>query len=97
MGGIGTYQTSGARIVGNIILYGMGSTAAIPWGFPAVNGVYIDDDSEDIEVRDNVIGHMGQSAALLLFYQPNVSQRLSLAEWQADYGYDLSSRTCDTD
>lgn len=181
-GGIGTYQTSGARIIGNIILYGMGSAAAIPWGFPAVNGIYIDDDSADIEVRDNVIGHMGHSgiklhntrritvtgnrifavdigiylhddhlgsadttesaitdnritvmsqhttpilieseladeawvrrlgvfernaychigqrATLLLFYQPSVSQRLALAEWQAAYGYDLSSTTCDTD
>lgn len=64
-GAIGTYQTSGVEIIGNIVLYGLGSDAAIPWGTPAVNGIYIDDESEDIDVRDNVVGYVGSSGIVL--------------------------------
>jgi parallel beta-helix repeat protein len=64
-GGIGTYQTSGVEIIGNIVLYGLGSDAAIPWSIPAVNGIYIDDNSQDIEVRDNVVGFVGGNGIVL--------------------------------
>jgi parallel beta-helix repeat protein len=64
-GGIGTYQTRDAAILGNTVLYGLGSDAAIPWGIPAVNGIYIDDDSENITVRGNVVGYVGNSGIYL--------------------------------
>jgi hypothetical protein len=64
-GGIGTYRTSGGQIIGNIVLNGLGSDAAIPWGTPAVNGIYIDDESEDIDVRDNVVGYVGSNGIVL--------------------------------
>ncbi|MDX2078605.1 MAG: right-handed parallel beta-helix repeat-containing protein [bacterium] len=64
-GGIGTFETKDSQIIGNIVLYGLGSDAAIPWGIPAVNGIYIDDNSENIEVRDNVIGYMGENGIVL--------------------------------
>jgi parallel beta-helix repeat protein len=64
-GGIGTWRTSGGQIIGNTVLYGLGSDAAIPWDSPAVNGIYIDDNSENIEVRDNVVGYMGGNGIVL--------------------------------
>lgn len=64
-GGIGTYQTRDVTIIGNTVLHGLGSDAAIPWGIPAVNGIYIDDDSENVTVRGNVVGYIGNSGIYL--------------------------------
>ncbi|MDX1992599.1 MAG: right-handed parallel beta-helix repeat-containing protein [bacterium] len=64
-GGIYTFDSGNSRIVGNIVMYGLGSTAAIPWGTPAVNGIYLDDDSFNIEVQGNVIGYVGANGIVL--------------------------------
>ncbi len=64
-GGIYSYRTRDSQIIGNTVLYGLGSDAAIPWDSPAVNGIYIDDNSENIDVRDNVIGYIGASGIVL--------------------------------
>jgi hypothetical protein len=64
-GALGTYYNRDSQIIGNIVLYGLGSDAAIPWGTPAVNGIYIDDNSEDILVQDNVVGYVGSNGIVL--------------------------------
>lgn len=64
-GGIYTWHVQDSQIIGNHVLYGLGSDAAIPWNSPAVNGIYIDDNSENINVQDNVVGYIGASGIVL--------------------------------
>jgi parallel beta-helix repeat protein len=64
-GGIYGWHAVGARIIGNIVLYGDGSSAGIPWDGTATHGIYIDDNSENIEVRDNTVGYMSESGIYL--------------------------------
>ncbi len=64
-GGIYGWHAVGARILGNIVLYGDGSSAGIPWDSTATHGIYVDDNSENIEVRDNHIGYMSASGIYL--------------------------------
>lgn len=63
--GIYTWGNSDVRILDNIVTDGRGSTAGIPWEHPATHGIYIDDDSERIEVRGNTIARTGESGIYL--------------------------------
>jgi parallel beta-helix repeat protein len=64
-GGIYGWHSVGGRILGNIVLYGDGSNAGIPWDSTATHGIYIDDNSENIEVRENTVGYMSASGIFL--------------------------------
>ncbi len=63
--GIYTWGNSDVRILDNLITDGRGSTAGIPWEHPGTHGIYIDDDSQRIEVRGNTIARMGESGIYL--------------------------------
>jgi parallel beta-helix repeat protein len=64
-GGIFCWHNEGSKIIGNIILYGFGDTVAIPWDSEGTHGIYIDDNSSNIEIRDNTIGYMSNSGIFL--------------------------------
>jgi hypothetical protein len=64
-GGIYCWRNRDSQVIGNVVLHGMGSTAGIPWETPGSHGIYIDDQSEKITVRDNVIGYVGASGIML--------------------------------
>ncbi len=64
-GGIYAYRTQGSHIIGNLVVDGMGNTAGTPLESPSANGIYIDDNSMDIDVRANIIGWVGAAGIYL--------------------------------
>ncbi len=63
-GGIYTYTGStnttkyGRKIIGNIIVNGIGAGEGSSDNKPAAEGIYLDDNSSGVEIRDNTIGNM---------------------------------------
>jgi len=64
-GGIYCWESNGSSIIGNVVLHGEGSDAGIAWTSTATHGIYIDDNSEKIVVRDNSVGYITGSGILL--------------------------------
>jgi len=64
-GGIYCWRSNGSTIIGNVVLHGEGSTAGIAWSGTATHGIYIDDNSENIVVRDNTVGYTSESGIFL--------------------------------
>lgn len=64
-GGIYTYQNRDVQIVENIVLDGRGSPAGTPWAGAATHGIYIDDNSEQVEVRGNTIARVNSGGIYL--------------------------------
>lgn len=65
-GGIyhGTNPGGGSKIIGNIVTQGMSHTAGVPKNGTSSNdshGIYLDGDSEYVEVRDNTVAFVGGS------------------------------------
>ena len=62
-GGIYTYtgasnnSKSGRKIIGNIVLYGTGAPEGVNDGKPLGEGIYMDNNSADVEIRDNTVAN----------------------------------------
>lgn len=52
-------------IIDNIVLHGYGDTVATTLADPATHGIYVDDDSYDINIEGNTIAFMGTSGIYL--------------------------------
>lgn len=61
-GGIYTYDSKGIssydrRIIDNIVLNGIGAIEGTPKHYPAAEGIYLDDNTVDVEVSGNTVAH----------------------------------------
>jgi hypothetical protein len=63
--GIYTYRNRGGRVTDNLVMDGMGSLAGTPLDTRSTHGIYIDDNSEGVEVRGNGIARMAAGGIYL--------------------------------
>ncbi len=70
-GGIYTYTGSsnanryGRKIIGNIIVNGIGAGEGSYDNIPAAEGIYLDDNTSGVEIRDNTIGNVTNKGLFL--------------------------------
>ena len=49
---------TGNKIIGNIILNGVGATEGTPGSSPDVDGIYMDDNTSNVEITDNTVANV---------------------------------------
>jgi parallel beta-helix repeat protein len=64
-GGIYAYNAADLTVTDNYIADAPGSTAGTPWSGVGTQGIYVDDDSERVNVANNTIANVGASGVYL--------------------------------
>lgn len=78
--GAGTYvydcEDPGKRVIGNIILYGLGASGGMSAGSSiSAHGIYTDGEASNVLFKDNVIGYMATSA-----YHGNIPRNVTIQD-----------------
>ncbi|MFN8442536.1 MAG: right-handed parallel beta-helix repeat-containing protein [Caldilineaceae bacterium] len=87
--GIYTYRSSDIAILSNIVRDATGSKAGNAWGSVATNGIYIDDNSEQVTVKGNSVANIG-SAGIYLHNTRNVTVTENLVYNAGEAGITLT-------
>ena len=63
--GTNTNSKSGRKIIGNIVMNGLGASEGVNDGKPLGEGIYLDNNSADVEIRDNTIANCSNQGIFL--------------------------------
>jgi parallel beta-helix repeat protein len=63
--GIYCWRNMGGKILNNIVMFADGSTAGTPLDSVSAHGIYMDDNSSDVEIRGNTVGYVGAAGIFL--------------------------------